>query len=266
MLEGLLQIANERMAEAVRRISIRRGYKPSDFALVAFGGAGGQHACSLAEILDVQTVLVPADAGLLSAVGLGQARVERFAERQILEPLDGISGSLASILEELAGEAVESVVKEGVDRGRVAVRQRLLFMRLSGQESSLAVRVVEGEGLQESFYRSYADHYGYLPEDRTLEVESARVVASSAGSALELGASAGEGRGVEAEEADLQRAFISGSWQDVRTHDRDRLARGSEIEGPALVFEPHCATVVNAGWRGTVDAQGCLVLWRGGES
>ena len=78
MLQGFLDIANERMAEAVRRISIRRGYRPGDFAMVAFGGAGGQHACRLAEILEIERVLVPADASLLSALGLGERAARAF--------------------------------------------------------------------------------------------------------------------------------------------------------------------------------------------
>ncbi len=87
LLAGCLAIADERMADAVRRISVRRGYDPSEYALVAFGGAGGQHACSLAELLGMERVLVPEDAGLLSALGLGSALVERFAQRQVLAPL-----------------------------------------------------------------------------------------------------------------------------------------------------------------------------------
>ncbi len=261
MLEGLLEIANERMAEAVRRISIRRGYNPSDFALVAFGGAGGQHACSLAEILDVPTVLVPADAGLLSAVGLGQARVERFAERQVLEPLQVASDSLDELLEELRREAVDAVEREGVSRSSVEVRRRLVYLRFRGQESSLAVEAVPIGDLKEAFFRSYEDHYGYRPEDRTLEVESVRVVASSASSSMTLLQSRRGGeppQGVPVR----QKAFMEGSWQTVRAYERVSLAPGFEFSGPALVFEQHCSTVVNGGWRGRVDAEGCLVLTR----
>ena len=262
MLEGLLDIANERMAEAVRRISIRRGYRPSDFALVAFGGAGGQHACALAEILDVPTVLVPADAGLLSAVGLGQARIERFAERQLLESLQEVAGFLDSLLEELSREAVEAVVREGVDRSSVEVRRRLVYLRFSGQESSLEVDAAPATDLRESFIQSYADHYGYRPEDRAIEVESARVVASSVSSSMGfLGGDGGAGASM-GELPRRQRAFMDGAWGAVRTYDRSTLTPGLELQGPALVFEQHCSTVVNSGWQGTVDDQGCLVLTR----
>ncbi len=263
MLEGLLDIANERMAEAVRRISIRRGYRPSDFVLVAFGGAGGQHACALAEILGVRVVLVPSDAGLLSAVGLGHARVERFAERQLLAPLEEAVGSLEALLEALGREAVDAVVGEGVERESVEVRRRLVYLRFSGQESTLAVEVRSVGSLRDSFLQSYADHYGYRPEERDIEVESVRVVASSVETSM------GVQRGLECTEdpkekraVGRQEAFMGGSWQPVSAYDRATLESGFELRGPALVFEQHCSTVVDAGWLGVVDAQGCLVLTR----
>ena len=106
VLAGLLDIADERMAEAIRSISLRRGYDPAGHALVAFGGAGAQHACAVAELLGIASVLVPADAGLLSALGLGAAVVERFAQRQVLEPLDRVKGErIAGWLDELGREA-----------------------------------------------------------------------------------------------------------------------------------------------------------------
>ncbi|MFP5286426.1 MAG: hydantoinase/oxoprolinase family protein, partial [Thermoanaerobaculia bacterium] len=105
VLGGFLEIANERMAEAIRSISLRRGYDPADHALVAFGGAGAQHACAVATLLGIGSVLVPADAGLLSALGLGAAVVERFAHRQVLEPLDQIRERLPEWLGEMGREA-----------------------------------------------------------------------------------------------------------------------------------------------------------------
>jgi len=262
MLEGLLQIANERMAEAVRRISIRRGYKPSEFALVAFGGAGGQHACALAEILDIETVLVPEDAGLLSAVGLGAARVERFAERQVLEPLDVVSASLEALLEQLSREAIEAVAREGIQRSLIEFRRKLLYLRFEGQESTLAVEAAASADPREAFYRSYEDHYGYRPEERALELESVRVVASSAGSRPDLERRAAE-LGIErATLSQRRRAFMAGAWQPVWVYERRNMGSGFEFDGPALVFERHCSTVVSGGWRGRVDSENCLVLTR----
>ncbi len=186
MLEGLLDIANERMAEAVRRISIRRGYRPSDYALVAFGGAGGQHACCLAEILDM-----PDCARTGGCRPVERCRSRSGSRRAICGATDsgdvGRGGSsLDALLEALSREAVEAVASEGIDRSSVEVRRRLVYLRFAGQESSLAVEAVPTSDLRESFFQSYADHYGYRPDERTIEVESARVVASSVGSSIDF--------------------------------------------------------------------------------
>ena len=139
LLLACLDIANERMAEAIREVSLRRGYDPRDYALLAFGGAGPQHGCAVASLLEIGTVLVPADAGLLSALGLGEARLERVAERQILRSLDDLAGDLADIWAALAAEATAAVAREGVPVAEIQVVRRLASLRLRGQETALAI-------------------------------------------------------------------------------------------------------------------------------
>ncbi|MEE8368740.1 MAG: hydantoinase/oxoprolinase family protein, partial [Thermoanaerobaculia bacterium] len=180
MLEGFLRIANERMAEAIRGISVRQGYRPADYDLVTFGGAGGQHACAVAENLGIDGILVPKGAGLLSAHGLGTARLERFAERQVLKPLLEVLSSLDEVLEEVANEAVERVTATGHETSVVEIRERSVFLRLVGQESTLEVDFSETANLEEEFRQSYLETYGYYPSGESrVEVESLRVVACS---------------------------------------------------------------------------------------
>ncbi|HEV3051969.1 MAG TPA: hydantoinase/oxoprolinase family protein, partial [Longimicrobium sp.] len=116
LLAGLIDIADERMADAIRGISLRRGYDPSEYALVAFGGAGAQHACGVASRLGIGTVIVPTDAGLLSALGIGHAPLERFAERQVLRRLDEVEDEIAATFDALSTEAADAVAREGVPR------------------------------------------------------------------------------------------------------------------------------------------------------
>jgi 5-oxoprolinase (ATP-hydrolysing) len=116
--------------------------------------------------------------------------------------------------------------------------------------------------LRESFIQSYADHYGYRPENRTIEVESVRVVASSGGTPVELPRSPGPAAETNSVTPSRQEAFIGGSWRSVMTYDRGSLRAGFDLVGPSLVFEQHCSTVVNGGWVGRVDDQGCLILNR----
>ena len=270
VLAGLLAIADERMAEAIRGISLRRGYDPAEYALVAFGGAGAQHACAVAALLGMDTVLVPADAGLLSALGLGAAVVERFAQRQVLMPLAAAAPLLDGWCEELGREAAAAVAAEGVPGAEVEVRRRIVALRFAGQESTLPVEYLGAAALAGAFAAAYRDVYGYEPEGRAIEVESLRVVASSG-----RGAAVADGKETDgiplagdagplaaASRAATQRAFIGGAWREVPAHERSSLVAGAAFAGPALVVEDHTATVVEADWTCRLDQAGALVLRR----
>ncbi len=259
LLEGFLDIANERMAEAIRSISLRRGYDPADYALVAFGGAGAQHACALADLLGIGSFVVPRDAGLLSALGLGAAVVERFAHRQVLEPLARVKDRVAVWLDELGREAAEAVRSEGIQEDRIAVRRRILNLRFVGQDEALPI---EGEPLAEiieAFAAAYREIYGYAPEGRAIELESIRVVASSTPDEMPDG-EVGPAEERDAEPSGTRRSRLAGTWREVPVFDRGGLRPGDVFRGPALVFESHSATVVAEGWRGKVDGAGNLVL------
>ena len=191
LLGGFLAIANERMADAIRRISISRGYDPTDYALVSFGGAGGQHACAIASELGMETVIVPVDTSLLSAVGLGHAVLERFAHRQVLEPLDG--GGVGSVVESLEREALGRLLEErGANLEGAAVRRRIVRLRLLGQETALEVEPGSAEEARSAdviaalFAERYRAVYGYPPPEHAIEVESIRVLASTAPAAARL--------------------------------------------------------------------------------
>jgi len=258
VLAGLLDIADERMAEAIRSISLRRGYDPAGHALVAFGGAGAQHACAVAELLGIGSVVVPADAGLLSALGLGAAVVERFAHEQVLEPLEKVRGSLSAWLEDLGREAAEAVAAEGIAAGEIAVRRRLLNLRFVGQEATLAVEYESDSGIEPAFAAAYREIYGYAPEGRAIELESVRVIASSRSSEEAFPEALPDS--IEAAPVGHRRCWTEGDWQDIPFFDRTRLQPGAFFTGPCLVFEAHSATVVAEGWRGHVDGAGNLVL------
>ncbi len=275
LLEGFLEIANERMADAIRRISIGRGYDPAEYALVAFGGAGAQHACAVADLLGISTVLVPEDASLLSARGLIEAAVERFAVAQVLRPLDEIEGELAARLERLAAEATAAISAptEGgtgssrAPEGEVGVRRRIVQLRFTGQETALAIelpleaREPLGAMLRAQFLSAYRDLYGYAPEGRTLEVEALRVVVSAGGGEV---VAMGVDRPPPSEGVPQghRRARFAGAWREVEVFERTDLRAGDRFAGPCLVVEVHSATLVEPGWHGHLDGAGALVLER----
>ncbi|MCG6923304.1 MAG: hydantoinase B/oxoprolinase family protein, partial [Acidobacteria bacterium] len=260
LLEGYLEIANERMADPIRAVSLRRGFDPTEYVLVAFGGAGAQHACAVAERLGIDTALVPPRASLLSAEGLSTAVVERFEERQVLEPLSDVEARVPDWLEELGQRAVAAVEAEGVRRGEIRVRRRIANLRFTGQDSTLSVEPVPGVSLHELFGRRYQEVFGHRPEGRPIELESIRVVASSPlptppdlASTPAASDAVPEGR---------QRARFAGAWVSTPVYQRDRLPAGARVPGPALIFEEHSATAVEPGWVATLDGQEAIVLRR----
>ena len=263
LLEGFLEIANERMADPIRAVSLRRGYDPVDYALVAFGGAGGQHACAVAERLGVETVLVPADASLLSAEGLAVAVIERIEERQVLLALPEVESSVPAWIGELERRATAAVEAEGVASRDVTVRRRIAQLRFLGQDATLSVELAGAEPLRDLFESRYREEFGHRPEGRPVELESLRVVASSRASGS-VGATASEV--AEVLPGSHQRARFSGRWVDAPVYERSRLSPGARLRGPALIVEEHCATVVEAGWTAGVDGERAILMHRPKEA
>ncbi|MEQ8822401.1 MAG: hydantoinase/oxoprolinase family protein [Sumerlaeia bacterium] len=256
---GFLRIANERMADTVRRISLRKGYDPASHALVSFGGAGGQHACALAGLLAIRTVLSPADAGLLSAYGVGLARFTAMAERQILRLLAELD--LAGAFAEADEEAIDRLASEGIPRGRAEITRRIASLRFLGQDATLAVEWSPGVDTVAAFRGLYAEIFGHCPEDASIEAESLRVVAKSAEAPLAM----------PEEPTRPQRAeplrhrpvyFAATGWSDIPVFERGAMTPGGELSGPALVFDSHSALLVEPGWAGRLDGRRTLVLTR----
>ncbi len=244
LLSGFLDIANERMADAVRKISIREGYDPSDYALVAFGGAGGQHACAIAGKLGITTVLCPGDAGLLSARGLREAVMERFAERQILQPLDALGQALGDTFAELANEALGALKKVGFAADEITVRRRFVSLRHSGQESAEEIGYDTTTDLAAAFRERYEKLFGYWPDNKSIEIISARVIASTHPPTV-----ATESFALPAEKP-VNKPII----------DRESLNIGQRIEGPAIVQDRFCTLGIDPGWIGMLGSEGTLKL------
>ena len=246
LIDGYLAVANEIMAGAVKTISVAQGYEPASFALVAFGGAGGMHACALASLLGIKKILLPADAGLLSAYGLGQARVEHVAERAVIARLDSVELTLAERLDCLQAEARAALSSAGV---REEVRyERRVFLRFEGQNRSLEIPY--SDGLREAFRAAYEGLYGHWDEAGVLEVEHLRVTASTMTPWFQT----------DRRPAKRYRPQPDRHLGRIPVYDRDRLTPGAEIRGLALLVDSYSTAVVEENWQVTVDGTGTAIF------
>lgn len=254
VMEGFLKIANERMADAIRKVSMRRGYDPASYAMVAFGGAGAQHACAIADQLSIEDVLIPKNAGLLSAYGLGHALVEKFVEKQILTPFDEVEESIPETVKRL-GEQALNQLRKAESHARAEIRRRLVFMRLKGQEST--IEVPYSQNLKEAFQQAYIRQYGHWISGRVIEVESIRVVASTV---KEEQASSKSEAVKHSDPAGFQKIRFQGESCSSPVYVREQLAPGQSIAGPALILDPYSTIVLEPGWSGTVQDDATIKL------
>lgn len=248
ILSGFARIADEAMAGAIRTISIARGFDPTDYSLLVFGGAGGLHGCSVARLLGMKRVVLPFDGGLLSAYGMGQARIERMASRAVLLPLTEVENQLPDLIAELEAEATRELrqdVGSETPLGEASVR---VFMRLQGQESS--VEITFSNSLSADFRVAYQQRYGHYPEGRTIEIESVRVLV---GTAEQMEA-------IETRQAlnkPAQPSFHTGKYP---AFDWTKLQPGDSFNGPALLLNTTSSAFVEDGWEVVVGENRNVVM------
>jgi 5-oxoprolinase (ATP-hydrolysing) len=261
VLLSLIQIANEKMAEAIRKVSTQAGHDPADFTLLSFGGAGGQHACALSAILKMKSVLVPYDAGLLSAFGIGHARQEKFAEKLLLQPLDKSFRLLDGYFQMLVQQAAAQLQAEGHQLQTISTDRKLLYLRFAGQESTIECEVGSPFTLGEitnQFRKKYTGIYSYWPEDRSIEVESMRVIAG-VGDALQHVTQ--QSVSTYSASAERQVAMITGAGKIMADcFAWERLHPGARITGPAIITSRNSTTVVDAGWEFSIDGNNSGIM------
>ena len=250
LLAGLIQIADEAMAGAIRAISVSRGLDPAQYSLLLFGGAGGLHGCSVANLLAISRLILPFDGGLLSAVGIGQARTERVASQPVLRLLADIAETLPDLVADLIAQTITELRQDIGPDTPVEVRSCWLAMRLAGQESTLDV-VFQGSGIDAlvaDFQAHYQTIYGHYPETnngqpRQVEVESIRVVVST----IEPDTYEKKGQVL----AENQAVPLSESGP-IPAYDWPTLKSGDTFTGPALLLNTTSSAFIEAGWTATV--------------
>jgi N-methylhydantoinase A len=254
---GILRVVETQMEKAIRVISVERGHDPRQFTLVAFGGGGPLHACSLARALRISTVLVPAMPGALSAVGILLADAVRDYSRTVMLPDDRME-SLEGSFAELEQRGVTEFTAEGLQG--VALRTLDVRYRRQGYELNVPYDPQSPTQAIDAFHRLHQQRYGFCDERRPVEIVNLRLRMIAAGepySPAHRELVPGDGRSACYAERDV---FFSGRWLPARHYRREGLAPGDSIHGPAMITEYTSATVLPPGCCARVDSFRNLVI------
>ena len=270
---GFLEIAVQNMANAIKKISVQRGYDVTRYVLSTFGGAGGQHACAVADALGMTTALIHPLAGVLAAYGIGLADVIAMREQAVEAPLDdGLAARLpGSVLAELEESARAELTGQGADPATVSVTRRA-HLRYDGTDTPLPVPWGSTAEMIAAFESGYRQRFSFLMPDKPLIVEAVSVEAASTQAAAP-GPASGPAPGPApapapasgadvAGPAEYVRMFTAGEWARVPLFLRTALRPGQAVDGPAIIAEELATTVVEPGWRAAVTDRLDLLLTR----
>jgi 5-oxoprolinase (ATP-hydrolysing) len=257
--EGFVQIAVGNMANAIKHISVQRGHDVTQYTLCCFGGAGGQHACLVADALAIGRVFIHPYAGVLSAYGMGLADQVAMREQTVEAPLQEESlATLQGTAERLAAAAREDLVSQGVPGERVRILARA-HLKYEGTDTALTVPLGALEDMQRHFEAAYRKQFSFLMPGKILIAEAVSVEAVAAGDAMEEGVHAAK---AEAKPAETVRMFSGGRWHEAPLYRREDLGPGQRVHGPAVIAEANATTVIEPEWRAEVTPLDHLVLER----
>ncbi|HEX5931462.1 MAG TPA: hydantoinase B/oxoprolinase family protein [Methyloceanibacter sp.] len=259
--DGFIKIAVENMANAIKTISVQRGYDVTEYVLNSFGGAGGQHACLVADALGIQSVLIHPLSGVLSAFGMGLAALSATRTKTVLARLDeeGLA-ALAKIRAGLEEEVRQELLRQGVDGGAIAITAQA-HLRYAGTDSALPIPVASLRGMRALFEIAHEKRFGFISPEKDIEIEAVEVEAKGGGAAIAEPALTPETPAPAAPDAEA-RIFTAADWHDAPVFLRASLGRGQSIPGPALIIEDHQTVVVEPGWQAHVTARNDLLLTR----
>jgi len=259
--EGALRIAVENMANAIKKISVQRGHDITTYTLVCFGGAGGQHACRVADALGMPRVFIHPLAGVLSACGMGLADITAIREQSIEAAFDAATlQRLQPVIADLGKSARQLVLAQGVADAAVRLHPRLL-LKYAGTDTAIGVTHTTLPEMQIAFEKIYLQRYSFLMQDRPLMVESVMVEAIGLGNHDAATAMAAPAAETAASQTQVS-MYCDGAWHRVPAYPRATLQSGTVIRGPAIITDAHATTVIEAEWQAEVAQQGHLLLTR----
>ena len=259
LAEGFFRIANSTIAAAIKKISVARGYDVRDYVLVAFGGAGPQHACSIARELGIKKILLHPYGSILSAYGMGMADIKRFSEQAVGTTYSkNALDSLESVFQEMERRLREEICGEGVSEERLLTPRRMLDLRYRGQESTITVPLPRDGNYKKAFEEHHRRQYGFIYPDRDVDIHVARVEMIGETEKPRPAISAVEERWPLPE--GKSRFYAADSWCTAGIHRREKLLPGDRIVGPALVIEEGSTLVIDSGWEARVSSLNNIIL------
>jgi 5-oxoprolinase (ATP-hydrolysing) len=300
--DGAIRIAVENMANAIKKISVERGYDVTEYALNCFGSAGGQHACLIADTLGLETILIHPLSGLLSAYGMGLAPMRASRERSVEAPLNAETmHTVENLAYDLGSDATEELLDEGVEHDDIAITTHL-HLRYAGTDTALAIELSEPAIMRRDFETLHQQRFGFISPEKPIFVAVVEVEATGSetldsaptysppprGEGLGVGGSSkddpdtsharpsqslhptpdpspsrgGEPNHTGAGGAQTTRFYSRGEWHEAPVVTRETIGPGATVAGPALVIEPHQTVVVEPGWTLIVSDVNDLVLRR----
>ena len=261
--EGFLRIAVENMANAIKKISLQRGYDVTEYALSSFGGAGGQHACLVADALGMRRILLHPLAGVLSAYGMGLADIRALREAQCGVSLGDteLESKLASLIEPLENNAIEELRVQGIAHNAVSI-VKTVHVRYAGTDTALPILLDDAVTIQANFEAAHRKRFGFIDTERALEIDAVSIEAiGKTGTTDEHSLHAGNDAGSSTPLA-VVRMYCGGAWQDTPVYKRTALPPAQQVTGPAIITDTTGTTVIEPGWQATKDESQALILER----
>ncbi|ARP97953.1 hydantoinase B/oxoprolinase family protein [Pseudorhodoplanes sinuspersici] len=259
--DGFIKIAVENMANAIKKISVQRGYDVTRYALNCFGGAGGQHACLVADALGMTSVLIHPFSSLLSAYGMGLADIRATRQQAIEEPLGNKAlAALKRMAKKLGKDVKDEVAGQGVVAKAIDVIVRA-HIRYAGTDTALVVKAGTIPEMTRAFEKAHKAQFGFIDRSKQLVIEAVSVEAIGGGAKFKEKVTKTT-RGKLPSPARRTTFFSAGKWHKAAVYTRDQLKPGHKVKGPAIVIEPHQTIVVESGWQAALTAKNHLVLTR----
>jgi len=258
--DGFLKVAVENMANAIKKISVQRGHDVTNYALSCFGGAGGQHACLIADRLGMEKVHIHPLSGILSAYGMGLADVRANKSRAVVLPLKAESESeLQEVESELEEEAVKELQDQGISDSDIRVFARI-HVRYEGTDTPIPVDFGSAEEVRARFEDAHRAQFGFIYDDKPLIAEQVEVEAVGGGADIGEEDEPAEAHDVAASET--TRFFSGGEWHEAGIVQREKLSPGARLKGPALIVEDHQTIVLEPGWSAEITPKDHILLTR----